>query len=82
LTTREIQGHLDEIYGVEVSPALILKVTDAVAEEVKIWQHRPLDAVHPIVYMDAIKVKARGNGHVINKAVYHAVGVNLAGCQR
>lgn len=81
LTTREIQGHLEEIYGVEVSPALISKVTDAVAEEVKIWQNRPLDAVYPIVYMDAIRVKARGNGHVINKAVYLAIGVNLDGAK-
>ena len=81
LTTREIQGHLEEIYGVEVSPALISKVTDAVAEEVKIWQNRPLDAVYPIVYMDAIRVKARSNGHVINKAVYLAIGVNLDGAK-
>lgn len=81
LTTREIQGHLEEIYGVEVSPVLISKVTDAVAEEVKIWQNRPLDAVYPIVYMDAIRVKARGNGHVINKAVYLAIGVNLDGAK-
>lgn len=81
LTTREIQGHLEEIYGVEVSPALISAVTDAVAEEVKIWQNRPLDAVYPIVYMDAIRVKARGNGHVVNKAVYLAIGVNLDGAK-
>jgi putative transposase len=81
LTTREIQGHLEEIYGVEVSPALISKVTDAVTEEVIIWQNRPLDAVYPIVYMDAIRVKARGNGHVINKAVYLAIGVNLDGAK-
>lgn len=81
LTTREIQGHLEEIYGVEVSPALISIVTDAVAEEVRIWQNRPLDAVYPIVYMDAIRVKARGNGHVANKAVYLAIGVNLDGAK-
>ena len=81
MTTREIQGHLEEIYGVEVSPALISIVTDAVAEEVKIWQNRPLDSVYPIVYMDAIRVKARGNGHVINKAVYLAIGVNLDGAK-
>lgn len=81
MTTREIKGHLEEIYGVEVSPALISIVTDAVAEEVKIWQNRPLDAVYPIVYMDAIRVKARGNGHVVNKAVYLAIGVNLDGAK-
>ena len=81
LTTREIQGHLEEIYGVEVSPALISIVTEAVAEEVKAWQNRPLDALYPIVYMDAIRVKARGNGHIVNKAVYLAIGINLDGAK-
>lgn len=79
MTTREIQGHLEEIYGVEVSPTLISTVTEAVAEEVKIWQNRQLDALYPIVYMDAIRVKARDNGHVINKAVYLAIGIKLDG---
>ena len=81
LTTREIQSHLEEIYGVEVSPALISIVTEAVAEEVKAWQNRPLDALYPIVYMDAIRVKARGNGHIVNKAVYLAIGINLDGAK-
>lgn len=81
LTTREIQGHLEEIYGVEVSPALISIVTEAVTEEVKAWQNRPLDALYPIVYMDAIRVKARGNGHVVNKAVYLAIGINTEGAK-
>lgn len=81
LTTREIQGHLEEIYGVEVSPALISVVTEAVAEEVKAWQNRPLDALYPIIYMDAIRVKARGNGHVVNKAVYLAIGINTDGAK-
>lgn len=79
MTTREIQGHLEEIYGVEVSPSLISSVTDAVADEVKIWQSRPLDAVYPIVYMDAIRVKVRDNGHVSNKSVYLALGVTMDG---
>jgi putative transposase len=79
MTTREIQGHLEEIYGVEVSPTLISTVTEAVSEEVKIWQNRQLDALYPIVYMDAIRVKARENGHVVNKAVYLAIGVKLDG---
>jgi len=81
LTTREIQSHLEEIYGVEVSPALISVVTEAVAEEVKAWQNRPLDALYPIVYMDAIRGKARGNGHVVNKAVYLAIGINIEGAK-
>ena len=81
LTTREIQSHLEEIYEVEVSPALISIVTEAVAEEVKAWQNRPLDALYPIVYMDAIRIKARSNGHVVNKAVYLAIGINLDGAK-
>src|SRR6201996_1025860 len=59
MTTREIQGHLEEMYQVEVSPTLISNVTEAVLEEVKAWQSRPLDAVYPIVYLDALMVKMR-----------------------
>ena len=77
MTTREIKGHLEEIYGVEVSPTLISTVTEAVMEEVKIWQNRQLDALYPIVYMDAIRIKSRENGHVVNKAVYLAIGIKL-----
>src|SRR5205085_10129641 len=79
MSTRDIQGHLEEIYGVEVSPALISNVTDAVVEEVKIWQSRPLDAVYPIVYLDALHVKIRDAGHVQNRAIYVAIGVKLDG---
>ena len=79
MTVREIQGHLEDIYAVEVSPDLISSVTDSVLEEVKAWQNRPLDAVYPIVFMDALRVKIRDSGHVINKAVYMALGVNLDG---
>lgn len=79
MTTRDIQGHLEEIYGVEVSPMLISNVTDAVAEEVKAWQSRPLNAVYPIVYLDALHVKIREAGHVQNRAIYVVIGVNLEG---
>jgi len=79
MTTREIQAHLEEIYQVEVSPALISSVTDAVAEEVKAWQNRPLDALYPILYLDALQVKVRDGAHVRNKAIYLAIGVNLSG---
>ena len=79
LTTRDIQSHLEEIYGVEVSPALISTVTDAVEEEVKAWQNRGLDAVYPIVYMDAIRVKIRHNGQIQNKAIYLAIGITMEG---
>lgn len=79
MTTREIQGHLEEMYQVEVSPALISNVTDAVIEEVKAWQSRPLDAIYPIVYLDALVVKMRSDGRVENRAVYVAIGINMEG---
>ena len=79
LTTRELQDHLEEIYEVEVSPALISKVTDAVLDEVKAWQNRPLDPVWPIVYLDAVHLKIRTDGRVQNRAVYVALGVDLDG---
>ena len=79
MTTREIQGGLREIYGVEVSPSLISAVTDSVLEDVKAWQARALDAVYPIVYLDALHVKMRSSGHVQNTAVYVALAINLEG---
>src|SRR5262244_3125362 len=69
MTTREIEGHLKDIYGIEVSPTLISNVTEAVMEEVKAWQSRPLDEVYPILYMDALRVKVRDGGHIQNKAI-------------
>jgi putative transposase len=82
MTTRDIQGHLEEIYGVEVSPTLISNVTDAVVDEVKSWQSRPLEAVYPIVYLDALHVKIRDAGHVQNRAMYVAMGVKLDGARK
>jgi hypothetical protein len=79
MTQREIQGHLEEIYGVEVSPSLISTVTDAVLDEVRAWQSRPLDSVYPILYLDALQVKVKSQGRVVNKAIYLAFGVNLQG---
>jgi putative transposase len=79
MTTRDIQGHLQEIYGIDVSPALISQVTDAVSEEVLLWQNRPLDEVYPIVYLDAVRIKVRHESRVINKAVYLAIGINMDG---
>jgi putative transposase len=79
MSTRDIQAHLQEMYGVEVSPTLISNVTDGVIDEVKAWQDRPLDALYPIVYMDALYVKIRDGKHVQNRAVYVAIGVNLEG---
>ena len=79
MTVREIQSHLEEMYGTEVSPTLISSVTDAVMDEVKSWQARPLDALYPIVYLDCIHAKVRDAGTVRVKAVYLALGVNLNG---
>jgi len=79
LTVREIQGHLKEIYQVEVSPDLISNVTEEVMAEVREWQNRPLDALYTIVYVDALVVKVRDQGQVVNKAAYLALGVNLSG---
>ena len=78
MTVREIQAHLEEMYGTEVSPSLISSVTDAVVDEVKAWQSRPLDPIYPIVYLDCIHVKIR-EGTVRVKAVYLAIGVTIAG---
>lgn len=79
LSTREIQQHLEEIYHVEVSPALISSVTEEVLDEVRAWQNRQLDAVYPIMYLDAIQFKVRDSGHVRNKAIYLAIGITLSG---
>ena len=69
LSVREIQGPLEEIYGTEVSPDLISTVTGEVLDEVRAWQSRPLDAVSPIVYLDALQVKIRDDGRVANRAI-------------
>ena len=79
LTVREIQSHLEEIYQVEVSPSLISSVTDAIKDEVRAWQSRPLEPLYPIIYLDAIMVKIRDGAHILNKAIYLVIGVNLEG---
>ena len=79
MTTRDIQGHLQELYGVEVSPDLISTVTDSVLQEVAEWQSRPLAEVYPILYLDATIIKVRSEGRVINKSAYLAVGITLDG---
>ena len=79
MSLSEIQGHLKEIYNVEVSPSLISDVTDAVIEDVREWQNRPLDPVYPVMFFDAIMVKSRENGKTENKAVYLALGINMEG---
>ena len=79
MSVREIRGHLEELYGVSVSPDLISRVTDAVLEEVREWQNRPLDPVYPVVFFDALRVKIRDEGLVRNKAVYLALAITSEG---
>ena len=67
MTVRDTQAHLQEIYGTQVSPELISKVTDAIIPELREWQQRPLDEMYPIMYLDAIVVKVRTDGHVRNR---------------
>ena len=79
MTTREIEGHLKEMYQVEVSPSLISEVTDGVMDQARAWQNRPLEPFYGVVFLDALYVKMRHEGRVENRAVYVAIGINLAG---
>jgi hypothetical protein len=81
MTTRDIRAHLREMYGVEVSPDLISRVTDAVVEELQEWQGRPLDRVYPVVFIDALVVKIR-DGVVANRPVYVAIGIDCEGAKQ
>ncbi|UCD68627.1 MAG: IS256 family transposase [Betaproteobacteria bacterium] len=78
MSTRDIQAHIEEIYGITVSPSLVSAVTEAVVDEAVAWQDRPLETTYAIVYFDALRVKIRDEGLVRNKAVYLAIGVNCA----
>ncbi len=79
MTTRDIENHLKDIYGIEVSASLISKVTDKIFPYITEWQSRPLDKVYPIVYLDAIHFKVRKDNKVVNKAAYTVLGINLSG---
>ena len=79
MSTREITGHLRELYAIDVSPDLISTVTDAILDEVAAWQQRPLDPAYPLVFFDAIRVKIRDEGMVRNKAIHIALGVRADG---
>jgi putative transposase len=77
MTTRDIQAQLKDMYGVEVSAMLISQVSDAVIDEVKTWQCRALSAIYPLMWFDAIVIKVRENGRVINKAIHLVLALNL-----
>ncbi|MGH3940262.1 MAG: IS256 family transposase [Pseudonocardiaceae bacterium] len=79
MTTRDIQDHLREVYGVQASPALISNITDVVVDEITLWQNRPVDEVYPIVYVDAIRIRVRDKGAVTQKAAHLVVGVDVDG---
>lgn len=79
MSTRDIQAHIEELYGIGISPELVSAVTDSVLEEVAAWQRRPLEATYAIVYFDALRVKIRDEGLVRNKAVYLAIGITCDG---
>jgi putative transposase len=79
MSTRDIQGHVRDLYGIEVSPDLVSAVTDAVLDEIAEWQNRPLDALYPVIFFDAIRVKVRDEGTVRNKALYVALGIRPDG---
>jgi putative transposase len=79
MSTRDIQAHVLELYGIEISPDLVSAITDAVLDEVTAWQSRPLEPSYAIVFFDALRVKIRDEGLVKNKAVYLAIGVRSSG---
>ena len=79
MTTRDICGQLEDTYGVEISPELVSKITDAILPEVRDWQNRALDPVYPVMYLDAIVVKVRTDGRVTNRPCYLALGIDLDG---
>lgn len=79
LTTRDIEAHLLEVYGVKASRELISNVTDVVNDEVEIWRNRPVDEVYPIVYVDGIRIKVRDKGAVTTKVAHLVVGIDVEG---
>jgi putative transposase len=79
MTTRDIEDHLREVYGVNASRELISNVTEVVVDEIKLWQSRPLDEVYPILYVDGIRLRVKDNGVVTTKVAYLAIGVDVEG---
>ena len=79
MSTRDIQGHVGELYGITISPDLVSAVTDSVIGEVRAWQSRPLESTYVLVFFDALRVKIRDEGLVCNKAVYLAIGMRCSG---
>jgi transposase-like protein len=81
VSVRDIQAHLNHVYGVDISPALISNVTNRIMPLIKEWQSRPLHPIYAVVFLDAIHFKVKQEGHIVNKAAYMVVGVDLDGCK-
>jgi putative transposase len=81
VSTREIQDHLQTLYGIEVSPTFISNVTNKIVPLIKEWQNRPLQAVYAVVFLDAIHFRVKQDGAIINKAAYMVIGIDLDGCK-
>jgi len=79
MTTRDIEDHMRDIYGIDVSPPMVSKVTDKILPLIAEWQSRPLERIYPIIYLDAIFFKVRKDNRIINKAVYIVLGINMSG---
>ena len=79
MTTNDIESHLNELYGIEVSDSTISRITDKVLPIIKEWQDRPLEGVYSIVYLDAIHFHVRSEGRIVKKAVYIALGIDMDG---
>ena len=79
MSTRDIQSHIEEIYGVEISPSLVSRVTEEVSADIAAWQNRPLDSSYPFVFFDGTRVKTRYEGRVVNMVIYVALAINNAG---
>jgi len=79
MSTRDIEEHMKEIYGIEVSPSMVSKITDKILPVFTEWQSRPLEKIYPIVFLDAIRFKVRKENRVVNKAAYSVLGINLNG---
>ena len=79
MTTSDIQAHIKDIYGMDISDTTVSRITDKILPEAREWQQRPLESVYAVVFMDAIHYHVRSKGQIVKKAVYIAIGVNLEG---
>ncbi|NPV30683.1 MAG: IS256-like element ISDku1 family transposase, partial [Firmicutes bacterium] len=79
MSTRDIEEHMRDIYGIDISPTMVSKITDKILPMISEWQSRPLERIYPVVFLDAIHFKVRKDGRIVNKAAYSVLGINMAG---